>query len=103
MNFRRPSPNSAFQRERDRIRIRTLCAEMGYGYVMQVASDLWAESAHEKGYDGSEFTIGPCALFVVPCGCANASECEWCEGCGWVTKRVKVAKDAAERTNRGRR
>lgn len=72
-------------------------ADMGYGRAMQLAQKLWRETLVRKGMPpGGEFQYGPCVAMTVPCGCDNASQCEWCCGSGWLTKKVKAVKDQTE-------
>lgn len=65
-----------------------LCEAMGYGAVMQVASEVWQAKDPKGG-----FVVGPCAAFTEPCGCESPKDCEWCCGCGWLTKHVAIIKN----------
>lgn len=70
---------------------------VGFGRAMQLVQINWGlYNASEKDLfckPGSEFVVGPCRTGVVACGCDNPVDCEWCEGCGWLTKKVKKMKD----------
>ncbi len=66
-------------------RIHELCVAFGYGRVMQVASHLWSEREN----DGTHKVVGPCGALVVPCPGETLTNCDWCEGCGWVTEKVR--------------
>jgi hypothetical protein len=65
-----------------------VCEQWGYGRVMQLASELWSR----KDVHGGEFRVGPCAAMTVSCGCLEPHKCDWCEGCGWLTKKVAEIK-----------
>lgn len=68
----------------------------GYGQLMAWAQEDWGRSlAFEWGdpIAGGVFAIGPCIGMTVPCECKPEDDCEWCCGSGWITKRVKQAKD----------
>jgi hypothetical protein len=70
---------------------------IGFGRAMQLVQINWGlhnESGKYLCKPGSEFVVGPCRAGVVACGCDNPVDCEWCEGCGWLTKKVKKMKDA---------
>jgi hypothetical protein len=70
---------------------------IGYGHVMQLAEQAWRERNELRGELGSEHTVGPCAFFLVPCGCMpHPVNCEWCCGSGRVTARVRKAQEAAD-------
>ena len=75
--------------------VRRLGADIGYGNMMVLARDCWRESLAAKDYPlGGEHSVGPCVALTVPCDCRDGM-CDWCCGSGWLTKRVKEAKDAA--------
>lgn len=87
------SHNNSAEREA----VRRLAEEQGIGYgnMMSLARDLWREMLEKKfGLGGGEFAVGPCVVGTVPCGCDRPHECDWCCGCGWLTKHVKRVKDA---------
>lgn len=66
-----------------------------YGAMMTLGQELWRESLIEQGYPpGGEFIVGPCVTMTVPCECEDPVHCEWCCGCGWLTKHVKEVKDS---------
>jgi hypothetical protein len=67
----------------------------GYGAMMSALERVWHEKAKISGLHGSEFVCGPVESAVVPCGCDVPHECDWCAGCGWLTKHVKSVKDKA--------
>ncbi|NRB81573.1 MAG: hypothetical protein HRU38_23420 [Saccharospirillaceae bacterium] len=69
--------------------VEVLCEFLGYGRVMQIASEKW----QGKDQDGA-FLIGTCAGLTEPCGCKPESRCDWCAGTGWLTKKVKAIKDS---------
>jgi hypothetical protein len=71
--------------------VRNLGDRVGYGFVMQAAQYIWADKDAEAGHPGGNFIVGCCEVFTVPCGCE--SSCNWCQGSGWLTERVKLAKD----------
>lgn len=72
---------------------RQLGSNIGYGRMMQLAQQLWRESLIKQGYPpGGEFAYGPCVALTVPCGCQGS--CDWCNGAGWLTHKVKAVKDS---------
>lgn len=74
--------------------VKELGDQIGYGNMMHLASKIWKNMLKDKwNIEGGEFIVGPCASMVVPCECDVRSNCEWCCGCGWVTKHVKNMKD----------
>lgn len=81
--------------------VRIFGDEIGYGRLMQLTQKGWRDKAKETGLDRSEFSIGPCAAFIVPCphpenGKDADGHCDWCCGSGWVTKRVLQAIEASQ-------
>lgn len=70
------------------------CELIGYGRVMQIASNAWREKAKEENQPDAGLMIGPHAGMVVPCGCEPGSDCRWCCGSGWLTKHVKSLKNS---------
>ena len=68
-------------------------SQIGYGAIMDAASELWAEYLKEKGMPpGGQFVVGPCSAEVVPCNHEIKNEnghCELCAGSGWITKGVQ--------------
>lgn len=76
--------------------VRDVCELLGYGRVMQIASVMWQEKAKQSGPEGTGFVIGPHVAMTVHCGCNPDNNCEWCCGCGWLTKHVKALKEASE-------
>lgn len=68
--------------------IKKICDEHGYGNIMDIVYKLW-----RKKMSGSNFTIGPCESTTVPCECVSKNKCDWCCGCGWLTRHVKKVKD----------
>lgn len=82
--------------------VRTLADEIGYGRTMQLAEQLWRKKLATTGLEGGEHTTGPCATFMVPCphpptGRDANGHCDWCCGCGRITKRVfKAICDEAD-------
>lgn len=80
--------------------VRELGDRIGYGNMMHLASGLWAKELFTSyGIVGGEFVVGPCKSAVVPCECETPSKCDWCCGCGWVTKHVKKMKDVDGKAN----
>jgi len=80
--------------ENHKRQVQRLGAEIGYGNMMDLASQCWREYLVGMGAPpGGEFVVGPCACMVVPCGCELPHKCEWCNGCGWLSKHVKAIKD----------
>ncbi|EKZ9225774.1 hypothetical protein RFA46_003216 [Vibrio vulnificus] len=67
------------------------CEFLGYGRVMQIASEGWLE----KDQLGAH-VIGVCAGLTEPCGCNEPSKCDWCCGSRWLTKKVKAVKTQLE-------
>jgi hypothetical protein len=82
--------------EREAVRQLAEDQGIGYGNMMNLARDLWREllARINPGTEGGEFAVGPCVGSTVPCGCEVRHECDWCEGCGWLTEHVKQVKDA---------
>lgn len=70
--------------------VNALGALIGYGRMMQLAEQIWRRVGEVPG---SEHTVGPCALFLVPCRHVGylPGNCDWCCGAGRVTKRVDQA------------
>ncbi len=71
--------------------VKDLCEFIGYGRVMQIASEAWQEK-DDKG----AFQIGTCVGLTEPCGCEKPSKCDWCCGTGWLTKHVKSLKNSLQ-------
>jgi hypothetical protein len=71
--------------------VRALGERIGYGRVMQLCEQIWT-STDVRG----AISRGPCVGLLVPCGCSNGC-CDWCEGSGRVTKRVRAAQRQAKR------
>jgi len=65
---------------------------IGFGNMMHIASDLWAESLKKNiGTDSGAFVVGPCKGGIRKCQCQEDGEpvsCHYCEGSGWLTKAV---------------
>lgn len=77
--------------EQEEAFVRALGESIGYGRTMQLASQLWRKKPGV--HPGSEFVVGPCEVMVVKCthpesGRDKNGHCDWCCGCGWVTKKV---------------
>ncbi len=87
---------------KDILELLTLCEAHGYGWVMHEAERLWGKKIRSNpalyGPAGGEHTCGPCAVFMVPCGCRESTDesypCDWCCGAGRVTERVREAQRA---------
>jgi hypothetical protein len=69
--------------DRHSMMVKNLCEQLGYGFVMTIASWLWIE----KDPSGAIVT-GPCAAFTKPCNHNGlpGHKCDLCYGCGWVFK-----------------
>lgn len=81
----------------DRKLIDRLGKTHGYGYLMNLLRDLWAEHLQETGVSGiGAFEVGPAIGLTTECGCERPAKCAWCCGTGWVTERVKEAKEQLE-------
>jgi len=75
--------------------VRELGDQIGYGRVMQLASQIW-----DTKRPGGAHAVGPCLAGVVPCphpesGRDANGHCDWCCGAGWVTKRVLEAMEGS--------
>lgn len=73
--------------DREEAEVRDLGNRIGYGRVMQLCEQIWTSKdpvgAHSRG---------PCVGLLVPCACRSRTRCDWCEGSGRVTKRVRAAQ-----------
>ena len=79
--------------EREKPLVRMLGDKIGYGRLMQLTEETWREKTEFKG---SEFAIGACVSFMVPCDHSikdAQGHCELCCGAGRVTKGVKALAD----------
>ena len=73
----------------DRALVAELGGKIGYGRIMELASDLWGESLVERGLpDGGQFVLGACKAMTVACGCESPKDCGWCCGTGRLTRAV---------------
>lgn len=71
-------------------RVRDLGRIVGFGNMMDLARQCWREELEDKGYFvGGEFAVGPCVAMTERCICGGKGNCDWCCGCGWLTKHVK--------------
>ncbi len=66
---------------------------VGYGFMMAEAQYLWREALIPKGLEGGELIVGPCVSQTVKCPCVDKRDmyggsCDYCAGCGWLTKAV---------------
>lgn len=99
--FELPEHIKSMQRKH-RAMVAILCEDIGYGAVMHYAESLWADI---EGNRKSNHTVGPCAVFMVPCehqGSDNgAVGCDWCCGSGRVTTRVLEAMRAEATKDQG--
>ena len=78
--------------EYEELEVKRLGDAIGYGRLMQLAQHEWRKSLEERGNTtGAEGVCGPCKAATVPCGCKGG--CDWCEGAGWLTIKVKAVKD----------
>jgi len=92
MNQQRAFPEKHLEHEENMVM--RVGRYIGYGRVMDIAQKLWSRQLVSKyGFGGGALMIGPCEAATVPCGCENQRECEWCGGCGWLTKKVRRIKD----------
>jgi len=81
----------------EKIKVKELGSQIGYGRIMHLCEELWRESLLQKDLPpGGEFTIGPCAAAMVPCGCETPAYCDWCCGTRKLTKHVKIVKDRVQ-------
>ena len=77
----------------------SLCERYGYGAVSQEVAAAWRAKEPD-----TSCRVGPARLFTVPCACLEGApmevigdkhgHCDWCCGCGWLAKRVKLAQVA---------
>jgi len=73
--------------------VKALGDAIGYGRLMQLTEETWREKTKFKG---SEFTVGACVSFMVPCDHSikdGNGHCELCCGAGRITKGVKALAD----------
>ena len=64
---------------------------IGFGNMMQLTQECWTEANKKDGVpEESAKVCGPCLAETVPCdhNGFQGHECDWCGGCGWVTKKV---------------
>lgn len=66
----------------------------GYGSAMQLISEEWEK---KLTIPGGSLVVGPARAMTVPCGCPQPHKCDWCCGCGWLTRHVKAIKDQTQR------
>lgn len=78
-------PHVLAKQRADTERLRQLCEELGYGFVIHQASRLW----QEKDSKGAH-VAGPCAFFTEPCSCKRRGSCDLCYGCGWVFRKPEL-------------
>lgn len=78
-------PHVLAKQKADTERVRQLCEELGYGFVIGQASDLW----RKKDSTGAH-VVGPCAFFTAPCPCERRGSCDLCYGCGWNFKKAEL-------------
>lgn len=81
--------------------VRRLGDQIGYGRLMQAAETVWRAKAIAQNTPGSEYVVGCCGAFMVPCPHRDNDaperyfdengHCDWCCGSGRVTKRVAQA------------
>jgi hypothetical protein len=75
--------------------IKRLGKRVGFGFMMKAAQAGWRECLKNWKHgdiSGGEFIVGPCVVSTVPCVCMNnkpPGSCDYCCGCGWLTKAVK--------------
>ena len=74
--------------------VRELGDAIGYGRLMQLTEQLWAEANARNGVPkGAEHAHYCCVALLVPCVCVggepeDTAHCDWCCGAGRVTKAV---------------
>lgn len=76
--------------------LKPICEAFGYGATMKEVETLYRQKVNEPdnlSVTGSNFVVGPCESATVPCECDPQHGCDWCCGCGWLTKHVKQIKD----------
>lgn len=71
--------------------VRAIGESIGYGRTMQLANQLWRKKLGALA--AGALVVGPCEGMVVKCthpedGRDANGHCDWCCGCGWVTKKV---------------
>ena len=74
-----------------------ICRAFGFGATMSEVEHLYRQEVNlpdTLSVSGSNFVVGPCEAATVPCGCDVPHKCDWCCGCGWLTKHVKKIKDS---------
>jgi len=72
--------------------VHNLGVQIGFGNMMHLARDEWRVSLLKQDLAGGEFAVGCCVALTVPCGCTYP--CDWCNGCGWLTPKVKELRDS---------
>jgi hypothetical protein len=99
--------------DREKQRVREFAQEtgIGFGRLMQLGQQLWAEHLANCGYPtGGEFTVGPCAAELVDCQCVGRTArteaeldngggfrgCDWCCCTRRVTKHVREMQEKSE-------
>lgn len=82
---------------KDNDRIKELGERMGFGALMTLVHHYWRMRLRATASEGAEYVIGPAAVMTTSCGCPSPEFCEWCCGCGWLTKRVKAEKTKRKR------
>lgn len=70
---------------------RSVGEAFGFGAMMRAFEAVWSDED-----DRGAFVVGPCLSAVVPCECDKPHKCDWCAGCGWLTKHVKDLKNASK-------
>ena len=98
MNDVMPTPKRLKEiRSVERRVVAELGANIGFGNMMHLASEIWGIENHIEGISGGEFVVGPCKVFTVPCGCGVSKDCDWCAASGWLTPHVKEIQDQKEK------
>lgn len=102
-----PDNPLAFIEAKEKAAVDRLGSAIGYGRMMQFAEECWRELLERSGGAGGEHTTGPCAAFMVPCECIELGtgpvNCDWCCGCGRVTKHVREVQRNLRRDQEDRR
>ena len=68
------------------------CETLGHGHVIEIATKAWLEHNKEANDD----------LMIKPCNCNSDSNCEWCAGTGWLTKKVSQLKFSTEKATKAK-
>lgn len=75
-----------------------LCDRIGFGRVLQLASELWVERGITLNTRSVGKLVGPHKGCTVPCLCRTLKppaidHCDLCCGCGWLTEANRKVAD----------